>query len=370
MDLRGPSTDNAAPNTSNNQVLESSSVAPKQCKVNKPSVDADSADSDDPPRCTILCTICGKWFLDQYFLRRHQLVHTKQKPYQCDKCFKSFTQKNSLSKHTLIHLRVKNFQCSLCPMKFVQKANLDAHVKHRHPVLDDPVLESRYVCQKCPSAFKTSGRLQAHRARIHGEMVMFDRCMKPTTSASNKPPNDCTVSEDSADGSPSSGEDGNPPQHDGEIVRKFIKSRRTEHMKGRTEKRQYVCDVCEAAFEKSAYLSQHMISHTGIRPHRCNICNKTFSSKQSYSTHMRLHAKTVRLFNCDKCEEAFNRCASLKRHQTMVHSEQQHCFRCPYCEKKLRWLHNARTHIRTFHSKASSVDEALLEPVKEWITGK
>uniref|UniRef100_A0A182T9N2 C2H2-type domain-containing protein n=1 Tax=Anopheles maculatus TaxID=74869 RepID=A0A182T9N2_9DIPT len=264
-------------------------------------------------------------------------------------------------------------------MKFRQKVNMEVHVKHRHPVQDDPVLESRYVCQKCPSAFKTSGRLQAHRARIHGEMVMFDQCMKPATSGRNngqQSANESTSSGDSEDNTAASDEDASTetstrdPKLDGEIVRKIIKSRRTEHMKGRTEKRQHVCEVCEAAFEKSAHLSQHMISHTGIRPYRCNICNKSFSSKQSYGTHMRLHAKTVRLFNCDKCEEAFNRFASLKRHQTMVHSEQQHVFRCPYCEAKLRWLHNARTHIKTFHSKASSADETLLEPVKEWIASK
>ncbi|XP_050072447.1 zinc finger protein 708-like [Anopheles maculipalpis] len=357
MNLREISTDNTAENK--DQRLESYVPFPQPNETSKPPVDAyQSQDSDNPPRCTILCKICGKTFLDQYFLRRHQLVHSKLKPFQCDKCLKSFAQKNNLVKHMLVHLRVKNFQCSLCPMKFVQKENLQAHVKNIHPALDDPLLQSRYVCQKCPSVFKTSGRLQAHRARIHGEMVIFDQCLKPSTSARKKEQHTAAASAEQ------------DPVLNGEIVHRIIKSRRTEHMKGRTDKRQFVCDVCEAAFTKSAYLTQHRISHTGIKPHRCNICNKTFTSKQSYGTHRKLHAKTLRLFNCDKCQETFNRFASLKRHQLMVHCEQQHYFRCPYCEKKLRWLQNARTHIKTFHSKASSADdEELLEPVKERVSG-
>uniref|UniRef100_A0A182WHD4 C2H2-type domain-containing protein n=1 Tax=Anopheles minimus TaxID=112268 RepID=A0A182WHD4_9DIPT len=331
MDLQGPSTNNSTQNTIDKQVLESP-LAPQQ-NVNKSRTmntneSLESDQSEDPPRCTFQCTECGKWFLDLYFLRRHVLVHTKQKPYKCDKCSKSFTQKASLATHMLIHLRLKQFQCTLCPMKFVQKWNLETHVKQRHPTVDDPVLENRYLCQKCPSAFKTIGRLRAHRARIHGEMVMFDQCLatRNVKQSSNGSPS----SDDNDDGSDetSSDEDSSAPnraqqtEHGGEIVHRIIKSRRTEHMNGRTDKRQYVCEVCMAAFRRPATLSQHMISHVGIKPHRCNICNKTYSSKQSYNSHMKLHSNAVRLFNCDNCKEAFNRYATLKRHQTMMHGVQ------------------------------------------------
>uniref|UniRef100_A0A2Y9D1M2 C2H2-type domain-containing protein n=1 Tax=Anopheles funestus TaxID=62324 RepID=A0A2Y9D1M2_ANOFN len=376
MDLRELSPNDPTQNAINKQMLELPLASQHNINKSRPeeAVKFYQSDSDDPPRCTVQCTECGKWFLDHYFLSRHKLVHTKEKPHQCAKCLKSFTQKGSLATHMLIHLRVKKFQCSLCPMKFVQKGNLETHVKKRHPPLDDPVLENGFLCQKCPSAYKRAGRLQEHRARIHGEMVMFDQCLKQTTVTSKQPSNDTPSTEDnehgddttsSNEGSSASTKAQLKTEHDGEIMYKIIKSRRTEHMNGRTDKRRYECEICKAAFQKSAYLTQHMISHTGIRPHRCNICNKTFTSKQSYSTHMKLHSNTVRLFSCDKCEEAFNRYAALKRHQTMMHSALKFYFRCPYCENRFRWLHNVRTHIKVFH--ATSTELTLLEPVKESI---
>uniref|UniRef100_A0A182LVK3 C2H2-type domain-containing protein n=1 Tax=Anopheles culicifacies TaxID=139723 RepID=A0A182LVK3_9DIPT len=375
MDLQETFNIDSAQNTIDKQML-ASSLVPQQNVNNDKSDQSDQP--ENPPRCTIQCTECGKWFLDRYFLRRHELVHTKEKPYQCDKCSKSFTQKASLSTHMLIHSREKKYQCKLCPLKFVQKWNLETHVKQRHPNLDDAVLENRFLCQKCPSVFKTIGGLRAHRARIHGEMVMFDQCVKPTMATKNneQSSNAAASNENNKDASDTASLDEDSSaskkaqqvEHVGEIVHKIIKSRRTEHMNGRTDKRQYVCEVCKAAFSKSAYLSQHMISHVGIRPHRCHICNKTYSSKQYYNTHMKLHSNTVRLFNCDSCEVAFNRYATVKRHQTMIHSVQQYCFRCPYCEKRFRWLHNARTHIKTFHSKEESAEQGFLEPIKESAT--
>lgn len=35
---------------------------------------------------TIICEHCGKTFLNQTTLRRHQAVHSKEKPFQCNFC--------------------------------------------------------------------------------------------------------------------------------------------------------------------------------------------------------------------------------------------------------------------------------------------
>ncbi|XP_053661771.1 zinc finger protein 501-like [Anopheles marshallii] len=377
MELRQPSANDATQSTSEKKVLKLSPSIQHitQTRAAETSESVQSIDSDDPPRCTVQCKVCGKWFLDNYFLHRHELVHTKEKPHQCEKCSKSFTQKTSLGIHMLIHLREKKFQCSLCPMKFIQKNNLTTHVKLRHPALDDPVLPNGFLCQKCPSVFKCAGRLRVHRARIHGEMVMFDQWLKPTTATTNSKQQSSSGDYEDDNNTTSSHEDSSASnttqqmENDGEIVHKIIKSRRTEHMKGITKGRPHVCEVCKAAFKKPQYLTQHMISHTGIRPHRCNVCNKTFSSKQSYSTHMKLHSNTVRLFNCAKCDESFNRHATLKRHQTMIHSALQYVYRCPFCDIQFRWVHNARSHIKTFHLKKST-EEIILEPIKESVENK
>lgn len=49
------------------------------------------------------CGICLKFFRDNYKLRRHAVVHTKEKPYACELCDESldsrFTRPESLKRH-------------------------------------------------------------------------------------------------------------------------------------------------------------------------------------------------------------------------------------------------------------------------------
>lgn len=46
-----------------------------------------------------ICEICNKEFASPYNLRRHQLTHTDEKPYQCEVCNRQFKEKSSLTKH-------------------------------------------------------------------------------------------------------------------------------------------------------------------------------------------------------------------------------------------------------------------------------
>nr|XP_040239612.2 zinc finger protein 681-like [Anopheles coluzzii] len=361
--MRKSSANGCTASASDNQVLE-----PPATPANKATEDEDDdSDSDEnPSHLTIACPECGKMFADRSGLRRHESVHTKDKPYLCEKCSRSFTQKTSLVRHMLIHLREKNFPCTHCTMKFRQRVNLDAHVKQVHPPADDPELENRFHCKKCPSAFKTAGRLRDHRARLHGEMVIFDQCVKRTPNVTKEASEGSEDSDEASQEEDSQSSAQDTEQEDSEIVQKVIPSRRTEHLKGKTPQRRHECEVCKAAFLKKAHLAQHMVSHLGFKEFRCDVCDKTFSTKQSLNSHTVLHAQTELPFSCDACGESFSRRATLKRHQTMLHEEQKHSYRCPYCGKRCRWYHNCLTHIKRFHPKTDGKE--LLDPIKEPVT--
>ena len=47
------------------------------------------------------CSFCDKSFLSKYNFKRHQLIHTGERPFVCDLCQQCFRQKVHLQKHAI-----------------------------------------------------------------------------------------------------------------------------------------------------------------------------------------------------------------------------------------------------------------------------
>lgn len=106
------------------------------------------------------CSICNKKFSRADYLKAHYSTHAEKKPFSCNVCKKRFSQSGTLSRHKLTHTEDQPYACNICWMAFADIGDLKLHQFTHNE-------EKPYSCNMCAEKFDTSTDLNSH-VFIHG----------------------------------------------------------------------------------------------------------------------------------------------------------------------------------------------------------
>ncbi|XP_077480362.1 zinc finger and BTB domain-containing protein 14 isoform X3 [Stigmatopora argus] len=130
-------------------------------------------------RDQLACHVCAKTFLDESRLRKHEKLHSAERPFACEICAKAFTTHAHLKEHLKIHTGFKPYRCDVCGKSFIRAPDLKKHERvHSN--------ERPFACQMCDKAFKHKSHLKDHERRHRGEKpFVCASCTKAFAKASD-----------------------------------------------------------------------------------------------------------------------------------------------------------------------------------------
>ncbi|XP_016120448.1 zinc finger and BTB domain-containing protein 14, partial [Sinocyclocheilus grahami] len=130
-------------------------------------------------RDQLACQVCGKSFIDENRLRKHEKLHSADRPFVCEICTKAFTTQAHLKEHLKIHTGFKPYRCEACGKSFIRAPDLKKHERvHSN--------ERPFSCQMCEKAFKHKSHLKDHERRHRGEKpFVCGSCTKAFAKASD-----------------------------------------------------------------------------------------------------------------------------------------------------------------------------------------
>ncbi|KAK7788748.1 hypothetical protein R5R35_014436 [Gryllus longicercus] len=277
-------------------------------------------------------------------------------PYQCHTCHRAFPRNYNLKRHELLHAKDKKYMCEVCGCQFTHVYNRDRHIRKRHKDLNkngnsklSAFLKKKlglksnsqsvnntnmeWCCSHCSLGFDSLRVLNIHTLSHGNREFMFD-------NENLKCPQCCEEF----------------------ITKKELVDHVAEHGKLLSQTRlrgssnpakPWKCELCYKSFATEDRLQRHMLVHGAeeSKPLQCDICYKRFLNNSALACHIKIHTAEKKMFECPICKMVFEQVLSLKEH-VHCHSENG-VYTCPQCNKVFDDFNQIRKHVRAFHSSKS-----------------
>lgn len=273
----------------------------------------------------ILCPFCDQWIKRNSLTQHIKYTHNQIKP-QCSVCFKTFANPNNLKRHMLIHSGVKAFECDVCQRRFNQKITMQTH---RLTHGQDPL-----VCVECDQIFPSKQAIQDHEAEHD-----VTECDKAAETLSVKQ-EIMTV-------------EGETLAYACQLCHKMfsLESALRFHIENThiNDNMELLCAECGEVLPSRKAMYAHMYTHRqnklkGIKRFICNTCGKSCASQAMLIMHERVHTNE-RPFPCQLCALRFKTKTHLRTHQ-LTHTREKK-FGCSVCMKFFALKGNLVVHLRT-----------------------
>merc|ERR1712029_14202 len=118
---------------------------------------------------SVQCDKCGSSFWTKDDLHQHvQTVHEKKFKHQCQYCLLGHYSLAQLKRHEMVHTGEKPFPCDICKRMFRSKYDVSAHKLSKHADEEDKVFQ----CKQCDKKFARSILLKSHQT-VHADVKKF-----------------------------------------------------------------------------------------------------------------------------------------------------------------------------------------------------
>ncbi|KAH1003738.1 hypothetical protein HUJ04_003608 [Dendroctonus ponderosae] len=307
------------------------------------------------------CPICKKKFRENWYLKKHILMHNGELKHPCDTCGLMCASKASAEMHKKArHTKELSAFCDVCGKGFINVNQMNFHKKRSHQPEGEPVELIPCPYEGCSKSYRSAGSLKFHLLTHMQEKPVYPcpHCSKVlhhpiSLKFSIWQCSNCElkVSSKRALRNHQLRCEGLTKPVKCETCNLYVDSLKLYHHNSTHKEPKYQCEICHKYFKQRWYLRKHIqVVHQREEEQVCDICGQAYATKASAEFHKRaVHTKEFSHF-CEECGHGFVNLNLLKIHRRRKHNVADGpllVFYCPVqtCKKIFRTRTSLNYHL-------------------------